>query len=75
MIYRILRPLSLLTFALLILIPTTIAVFGSFKTDAEVYTKPLSLPQKWSLSNYRYLFEVSNVRKAFINSEIGRAHV
>lgn len=70
MIYRILRPLSLLTFALLILIPTTIAVFGSFKTDAEVYTKPLSLPQKWSLSNYRYLFEVSNVGKAFINSVI-----
>lgn len=47
-----------------------IVVFGSFKTTAEVYTRPLSLPQNWTLDNYRYLFEVSNIGRPFINSVI-----
>ena len=70
MFYRLLRLFSLLFFALLILVPSLIVVFGSFKTDSEVYNKPLALPEKWTLNNYRYLFEVSKVGKPFINSVI-----
>jgi raffinose/stachyose/melibiose transport system permease protein len=58
MIYRVSRLLSLTIFAILIVVPSLIVTFGSFKTTAEVYTKPLSLPEKWTLDNYRYLFEV-----------------
>ncbi|NCW35027.1 MAG: carbohydrate ABC transporter permease [Actinobacteria bacterium] len=70
MFYRLLRLFSLLFFAVLILVPSLIVVFGSFKTDSEVYNKPLALPEKWTLNNYRYLFEVSKVGKPFINSVI-----
>ena len=70
MFYRLLRLFSLLFFALLILVPSLMVVFGSFKTDSEVYNKPLALPEKWTLNNYRYLFEVSKVGKPFINSVI-----
>ena len=70
MFYRFLRLFSLLFFAVLILVPSLIVVFGSFKTDSEVYNKPLALPEKWTLNNYRYLFEVSKVGKPFINSVI-----
>ena len=70
MFYRLLRLFSLIFFAVLILVPSLIVVFGSFKTDSEVYNKPLALPEKWTLNNYRYLFEVSKVGKPFINSVI-----
>ena len=70
MFYRLLRGFLLLLFAVLILVPSLIVVFGSFKTDSEVYNKPLALPEKWTLSNYQYLFEVSKVGKPFINSVI-----
>lgn len=70
MTYRIIRYLSLTLFAALIIVPSAIVVFGSSKTDAEVYNKPLSLPERWNLDNFRFLFEVSNVGRTFINSVI-----
>ncbi len=70
MIYRISRIASLTLFALLIIIPSTIVVFGSSKSDAEVYNKPLALPERWNLDNFRFLFEISNVGRTFINSVI-----
>ena len=41
---------------------------GSFKTDAEVYNKPLSLPDVWSLDNYRRLLSDSDLDVSFRNS-------
>lgn len=70
MTYKAIRFISLSVFGILIVIPSMIVVFGSFKTTAEVYTRPLSLPQNWTLDNYRYLFEVSNIGRPFINSVI-----
>ena len=43
-------------------------VLGSFKTDAEVYNKPLSLPDAWSLDNYRRLLSDSDLDVSFRNS-------
>lgn len=70
MTYRIIRYLSLTLFALLIIVPSAIVVLGSSKTDAEVYNKPLALPERWNLDNFRFLFEVSNVGKSFLNSVV-----
>ena len=68
MLYKVSRFISLFTFAALILIPSLIAVMGSFKTDAEVYNKPLSLPEKWNLDNYRRLLSESDLDVSFRNS-------
>ena len=68
MLYRVSRIVSLFTFAALILIPSLIVVMGSFKTDAEVYNKPLSLPEKWKLDNYRRLLSESDLDVSFRNS-------
>lgn len=68
MLYKVSRFVSLFTFAALILVPSLIAVMGSFKTDAEVYNKPLSLPEKWNLDNYRRLLSESDLDVSFRNS-------
>ena len=68
--YKFLRLISLTIFAMLIIIPSAIVLLGSSKTDGEVYNKPLALPERWNLDNFRFLFEVSNVGKSFINSVI-----
>ena len=68
--YKFLRLISLTIFAMLIFIPSAIVLLGSSKTDGEVYNKPLALPERWNLDNFRFLFEVSNVGKSFINSVI-----
>lgn len=70
MIYKVSRIVSLFVFSILIIIPSLIVVFGSTKTDSEVYNKPLALHEKWSLDNFRFLFEVSNVGRSFLNSLI-----
>ena len=68
MLYRVSRVISLFTFAALNLIPSLIVVMGSFKTDAEVYNKPLSLPEKWNLDNFRRLLSESDLDVSFRNS-------
>jgi len=52
----------------MIILPSLIVVMGSFKTDAEVYNKPLSLPESWSLGNYRRLLSDSDLDVSFRNS-------
>jgi len=66
--YKISRVIALGTFALMIILPSLIVVMGSFKTDAEVYNKPLSLPDVWSLDNYRRLLSDSDLDVSFRNS-------
>ena len=66
--YRVSRIIALVTFAAMILLPSLIVVLGSFKTDAEVYNKPLSLPDVWSLDNYRRLLSDSDLDVSFRNS-------
>jgi raffinose/stachyose/melibiose transport system permease protein len=70
MFYRISRFISLLIFAVLIVIPVLVVVFGSFKSDLELMTKPLSLPESWSFQNYQRLLEDSEIVNNFKNSVI-----
>ena len=55
MFYKVSRIVALVLFAALIIIPSAIVVMGSSKTDAEVYNKPLALPERWTLDNFRFL--------------------
>ena len=68
--YKVSKVLALGTFALMILLPSLIVVLGSFKTDAEVYNKPLSLPESWNLDNYSRLLSDSDLDVSFRNSVI-----
>ncbi|MSW31003.1 MAG: carbohydrate ABC transporter permease, partial [Actinobacteria bacterium] len=68
MIFKTTRIFALLTFAALILVPSLIVVLGSFKTDAEVYNKPLSFPEHWNFDNYRRLLSESDLDISFRNS-------
>ncbi|MFZ9945416.1 MAG: carbohydrate ABC transporter permease [Candidatus Nanopelagicaceae bacterium] len=70
MFYKISRIIALSTFAVLIIIPTLVVVLGSFKGDLELMTKPLALPESWSLDNYRELFNNGEIGRNFRNSSI-----
>ena len=67
MIFKSSRIISLIFFAALILIPSLIVVLGSFKTDSEVYNKPLSLPENWNLDNFGPLKIPTN--KIFVSED------
>jgi len=68
--YKLLRGSLLTTYALVILIPCMIVIMGVFKTDFEIYTKPLALPTQWNFDNFRRLFVESNIATPFMNSVI-----
>jgi raffinose/stachyose/melibiose transport system permease protein len=67
-VYKVLRGGLLSIYSLLILIPCLIVITGAFKTDFEIYTKPLSLPATWNFENFRRLFVESNIATPFFNS-------
>lgn len=66
--YRISKFISLSIFAAIILVPCAIVILGSTKKDTEVYSKPLSLPERWNLDNYQKLLSESNLATSFKNS-------
>jgi raffinose/stachyose/melibiose transport system permease protein len=68
MIYKVFRTTMLTLFAAAIIVPTSIVVLGTFKTDLEIYTKPLSLPQSFNLNNFRTLFADGQMWTPFKNS-------
>ncbi|CAB4569889.1 MAG: ABC transporter permease subunit [Actinobacteria bacterium] len=70
MFYKVSRVLSLTLFALLILVPVMVVVLGTFKGDLELMTKPLALPEQWTLNNYRTLIEGGQITTNFRNSVI-----
>ena len=70
MIYNISRRVMLLIFAIAVIIPVSIVLLGTFKTDFEIYSKPLALPKVFSFENFRTLFATGNVATPFKNSVI-----
>ena len=70
MAYKIFKNSMLTIFALLIIVPTSIVILGTFKSDLEIYTKPLALPKSFSLANFRALLETGNILVPFRNSVI-----
>lgn len=70
MFYKLFRRALLVSFAVAVLLPSSIVVLGSFKKDLEIYTKPLALPKQWSLANFSRLIHEGNVFVPFKNSLI-----
>ena len=53
-----------------VLIPILMVVFGSFKSVDEFFSKPYSLPEHWSLFNYRKAWHEANIQRTMLNSVI-----
>lgn len=70
MIFSISRRILLAIFALAVIVPTSIVVLGTFKTDFEIYAKPLALPKAFTLDNFKALIDTGNVSTPFKNSVI-----
>jgi raffinose/stachyose/melibiose transport system permease protein len=70
MFFNISRRILLTIFSVAVIVPTSIVVLGTFKTDFEIYSKPLALPKAFSLDNLRTLFSTGNVATPFKNSVI-----
>jgi raffinose/stachyose/melibiose transport system permease protein len=51
MFFNISRRILLTIFSVAVIVPTSIVVLGTFKTDFEIYSKPLALPKAFSLDN------------------------
>ena len=70
MLYKSTKNFLLTAFAFIVLIPCSIVVLGTFKTDAEIYSTPLALPKTWTLNNFRTLFDSGGLITPFKNSVI-----
>ena len=68
MIFNLSRRLLLTIFAIAVIIPTSIVVLGTFKSDFEIYAKPMALPKAFSLKNFKTLFSTANIGTPFKNS-------
>ena len=68
MIYKYSRKILLFIYAAAIILPSSIVVLGTFKSDFEIYSKPLSLPKVFSFQNFKTLFATGNVATPFKNS-------
>lgn len=55
---------------LLVLAPLLWAVLSSFKTSAEIWGSPFSLPSEWSFRNYANAWSDAGIGRYFLNSVI-----
>jgi raffinose/stachyose/melibiose transport system permease protein len=57
-------------YALIIVVPLSVVLTGSFKTTPELFESPFGLPDSWSLDNYRTVLGEQAMSQAFVNSTI-----
>lgn len=62
------RGLILAVYAVLIVVPLTVVVFGTFKTTPQLFESPFGLPSTLSLRNYDVVLTEQNLDQAFTNS-------
>jgi len=68
--------LGILKWALLLIIlvftvgPIIWVILSSFKTNFELFNSSFALPESWNLDNYRRVFELDDLGRAFINTII-----
>lgn len=68
MLYQVSRRILLAIFAIAVIIPCSIVVLGTFKSDFEIYSKPLALPKAFNFDNFKTLIATGNVGTPFRNS-------
>lgn len=64
------RRVVLLVYAVIIIVPLLIVVFGAFKTTAQLFSAPFGTPTSPSLENFGSLFTTANIGVAFVNSVV-----
>ncbi|GAB3393867.1 carbohydrate ABC transporter permease [Humibacter soli] len=64
------RRVVLLVYAVIIIVPLVIVVFGAFKSTQQLFASPFGLPTSPSLKNFDSLFTTANMGVAFVNSVI-----
>ena len=64
----IVKYLTLIIFAILILFPVYVVAVGSFKSEFEMYNNIFGLPESWGLENYITAFESGQMAVYFKNS-------
>lgn len=64
------RRAILAVYAVLILAPLTVVLFGSFKTTPELFAHPFTPPSRLSLDNYTTVLGEKHLDQAFLNSAI-----
>lgn len=62
--------IATLILAFLFVAPVFFAFMSAFKANAEILKSPIALPVKWTLNNFKELFEKSDFVTAIINTFI-----
>ncbi|WP_223623800.1 carbohydrate ABC transporter permease [Microbacterium sp. EST19A] len=70
MIAKVSRWGILLVYSILIIVPLTVVIFGSFKSSQELFSAPFAPPSAPSLANYETLFGTADLGTPFVNSVI-----
>lgn len=68
--YNIVRRSVLAVYAVLIIVPLTVVIFGTFKSTPELFARPFGLPTSPSLGNYDTVLTEQNLSQAFVNSTV-----
>jgi raffinose/stachyose/melibiose transport system permease protein len=68
--YQLTRRLVLGVYAVLVVVPLVVVVFGSFKTTQDLFSSPFLPPTSWQGGNYSQVLGKSGLGVAFRNSVI-----
>ncbi|MFI2102511.1 carbohydrate ABC transporter permease [Isoptericola sp. NPDC019693] len=60
----------LVIWCILVIAPMIWVFIGSFKTSAEIFASPFSLPAHWSFTNYENAWVDAQIGRAFVNTII-----
>jgi raffinose/stachyose/melibiose transport system permease protein len=70
MTYQLTRRVVLGIYAVLVIVPLVVVIFGSLKTSQDLFASPFALPTNWQLDNYSKIVGESGLGVAFRNSVI-----
>lgn len=70
MTYTLTRRTVLGVYAVLVIVPLLVVVFGSFKTSQDLFASPFAPPTDWQLDNYKTVIGESGLGVAFRNSVV-----
>src|SRR3712207_5728792 len=68
--YEALRRIVLAAYAVAIVIPLTVVMFGTFKTTPQLFDNPFAPPTSLLLDNYDVVLTEQNLGRVFLNSVV-----
>ena len=70
MTYQLTRRAVLGIYAVLVIVPLVVVIFGSFKTSQDLFASPFAPRRSWQFGNYTKIVGESGLGVAFRNSVI-----